>query len=130
MSLEDRKAAMRAEIAELESEAERTLARKRRYLESLENMPDFGELESGTVVGLLVSFAGSRPYPVIAYRGGTDWYLTGERAPRRTSSDGLAEWLVTGGRSLKMAVVLAEFGVEAVPTVDLGGLLAAMARGR
>lgn len=130
MALVNRIEAMRAEIAELERAAERDLARKRRYLESLENMPDFGELESGTVVGLLVSFAGSRPYPVIAYRGGENWYPTGERAPRKVSSDELAEWLVTGGRSLKLAVVIAEFGVEAVPTVDLGGLLAAMARGR
>jgi hypothetical protein len=118
VSLEDRKAAVRRDIE-----------RKARYLESLENMPDFGELDNGTVVGLLVSYAGSRPYPMIAYRGGDNWFLTGERSPGKIDSDGLAEWLVSQGRSLKLAVVLAEFGVEAVPTVDLGSLLAGIRYG-
>jgi hypothetical protein len=112
MSLEDRKLALRKEIE-----------RKARYLESLENMPDFGELAEGTVMGLLISYAGSRPYPLIAYRGGESWYLTGERSPNKISSDDLAEWVVSQGRALRLAVVLGEFGVEAVPMVDLGSLL-------
>jgi hypothetical protein len=126
VSLERRKAELRRDIEALETQAQRDLARKRRYLESLENMPEFGALAEGTVLGLLVSYAGSRPYPLVAYRGGADWYLTGERAPRRVTSDELAEWLVSQGRSLKLAAVLAEFGVETVPTVDLGALLDGM----
>ena len=112
MGLEDRKAELRRDIE-----------RKARYLESLEAMPDLGELADGTVLGLVVTYGPSRAYPVIAYKAGGTWHLTGERSPNKVSSDDLAEWLMSGGRHLRLAQVLAEFEVGTMPTVDLTALL-------
>ncbi|AAT36795.1 Pas47 [Actinoplanes phage phiAsp2] len=86
-------------------------------------MPDLGELADGTVLGLVVTYGPSRPYPVIGYKAGGNWHLTGERSPNKISSDDLAEWLMSGGRHLRLAQVLAEFEVGAVPVIDLGALL-------
>lgn len=120
MGLEDRKAALRAEIE-----------RKSKELEKLEGLPDFEELTDGTVAALFVTLGRSRPYTYVAYRARGLWYLTGSRSPNGVSSDALAEWLSTSGRRLVSAAVLAE--VEAVTvdlaTVDLGALLAGMAGG-
>lgn len=112
MGLEQRKAEIRREIE-----------RKARYLESLEAMPDLDALADGTVLGLVVTYGPSRPYPVVAYKAGGTWHLTGERSPNKISSDDLAEWLMSGGRHLRVAQLLAEFEVGTVPTIDLGALL-------
>lgn len=112
MGLEQRKAEIRREIE-----------RKARYLESLEAMPDLDALADGTVLGLVVTYGPSRPYPVVAYKAGGTWHLTGERSPNKISSDDLAEWLMSGGRHLRVAQILAEFEVGTVPTIDLGALL-------
>lgn len=112
MSLEKRKEELRREIE-----------RKARYLESLEAMPDFGILADGTVLGLVVTFGPSRGYPMIAYKGGDRWFVTGDRGPNGVSSDALAEWLVSGGRHLRAAQVLAEFTVETTPLFDLGAAI-------
>jgi hypothetical protein len=110
VSLEKRKDELRREIE-----------RKARYLESLEAMPDFGLLDEGTVLGLVVTFGPSRGYPMIAYKGSADkWYVTGDRGPNGVTSDYLAEWLMSGGRHLRAAEVLAEFAVETVGVFDLG----------
>ena len=99
-SLEDRKAEIRREIE-----------RKARYLETLENMPDFDTLADGTVLGLAVTYGPSRPYSVIAYKSGGFWFAT-------------------GGRHLRMAQVIAEFEVETVAVFDIGAaMLDAMRRG-
>jgi hypothetical protein len=112
VSLENRKAELRREIE-----------RKARYLESLESMPDFGTLDDGTVLGLVVTFGPSRGYPMIAYKADGRWFVTGERGPNGISSDALAEWLVSQGRHLRAAQVLAEFQVETVEVFDLGAAL-------
>jgi hypothetical protein len=112
MGLESRKAEIRRDIE-----------RKARYLESLEAMPDLEELADGTVLGLVVTYGPSRPYPVVAYKVGGTWHLTGERSPNKISSDDLAEWLMSGGRHLRAAQVLAEFEVETVQVFDLGAAL-------
>lgn len=112
MSLENRKAELRREIE-----------RKARYLETLEAMPDFGLLADGTVLGLIVTFGPSRGYPMIAYKGEGRWFVTGERGPNGVSSDALAEWLMSQGRHLRHAQVLAEFQVETLEVFDLGSAL-------
>jgi hypothetical protein len=105
------------------NEIRRDIERKARYLESLEAMPDLEELADGTVLGLVVTYGASRPYPVIAYKAGGNWHLTGERSPNKISSDDLAEWLMSGGRHLRLAQVLAEFEVGTIPAIDLTALL-------
>lgn len=112
MGLEARKAELR-----------RNIERSARYLESLEAMPDFGELVDGTVLGLIVTYGPSRGYPVIAYKAKGLWFLTGEKSPNGISSDALAEWLVSNGRHLRVAQVLAEFEAMTVPVFDLGAAL-------
>lgn len=112
MGLEDRKSELRREIE-----------RKARYLESLEAMPDFGQLVDGTVLGLVVTFGPSRGYPMIAYKAADKWFVTGERGPNGISSDALAEWLMSQGRHLRLAQVLAEFSVESLNVFDLGAAL-------
>lgn len=114
MSLENRKEELRKEIE-----------RKARYLASLDAMPDFEELVDGTVVGLLVTLGRSRPYAYIAYKAAGSWFLTGSNSPNKVSSDDLAEWLVTGGRRLAFAGVLAEFRApDEAQAFDLGSALA------
>lgn len=115
MGLEQRKTDLRREIE-----------RKARYLESLEAMPDFGMLADGTVLGLVVTFGPSRGYPVIAYKAADKWFVTGERGPNGISSDALAEWLMSQGRHLRHAQVLAEFEVETVQVFDLGTALGSL----
>jgi len=112
VSLEKRKEELRREIE-----------RKARYLETLEAMPDFGMLADGTVLGLVVTFGPSRGYPVIAYKADGFWFVTGKRGPDGATSDALAEWLMSGGRHLRAAQVLAEFAVESIPVFDLGAAL-------
>jgi len=117
MSLEARKDKIRRDIA-----------RQERYLESLEAMPEFEELKDGSVVAMTVSYGASSPYPVIAYKGGDAWYLTGAKSPNGITSADLAEWLVSQGRHLRSAVVIAEFTVERVPAFDIGEAMAAAMR--
>lgn len=115
MSLEDRKEELRREIE-----------RKARYLESLEAMPDFSLLEDGTVLGLVVTFGPSKGYGMIAYKAGDRWFVTGERGPNGATSDALAEWLMSGGRHLRHAQVLAEFRAETLEVFDLGSALGSL----
>jgi hypothetical protein len=117
--IEDRKAELRAEIA-----------RRERELAKLDALPDFEALVDGSVVALSVVLGRSRPYVYIAYKARDRWYVTGERSPNRATSDDLAEWLVTQGRRLVSAAVIAEIEtVEVgVSAVDLGALLADVAR--
>jgi hypothetical protein len=118
--IEDRKAELRAEIA-----------RRERELAKLDALPDFEALVDGTVVALSLTL-GRRPYVYIGYKARERWYLTGRNSPNGVSSDELAEWLVTSGRRLVSAAVLAEIEtVElGVAAVDLGALLDAAACGR
>lgn len=118
--IEDRKAELRAEIA-----------RRERELAKLDALPDFGELVDGTVMALNVTLGRSRPYVYIAYKARDRWYLTGERSPNRATSDELAEWLVSQGRRLEAAVVLAEIETVTVgvSAVDLSALLSAARNG-
>lgn len=119
MGLEERKTALRKEIE-----------RKARYLESLEAMPDLDELAEGSVVAMTVTYGGSRPYPVVAYKGGGRWHLTGKQSPNGVTGDELAEWLMSQGRHLRSATVLAEFTVEPVHPMDAAfDLAAALATG-
>ena len=118
--------ALRSEIEELETAAEMELNRKRAELARLEAMPDFGELVDGSVVGLTVTYGRSRPYTVIAYKTRSEWFLTGAKSPNGIDSDELASWLSTQGRRLGSAVVLAEFGVMPLSTIDLGALFGAL----
>lgn len=111
--IEDRKAELRAEIA-----------RRERELAKLDALPDFGELVDGTVVALMVTLGRSRPYTFIGFKTRDRWYLTGQRSPNGATSDELAEWLVSSGRRLEAATVLAEIETVAVGVaVDLGALL-------
>ena len=112
MSLEDRK-----------NELRRDIERKARYLESLEAMPDFGMLDDGTVLGLVVTFGPSKGYPMIAYKVSGFWFLTGKKGPAGINSDDLAEWLMSQGRHLRHAQVIAEFRVETLDVFDLGAAL-------
>jgi hypothetical protein len=113
--IEDRKAELRAEIA-----------RRERELAKLDALPDFEELADGTVAALYVTLGRSRPYVFIAYKVRDRWYLTGRNSPNGASSDELAEWLVSSGRRLEAAAVLAEIETVTVglSAVDLGALLA------
>jgi hypothetical protein len=111
--IEDKKAALRAEIA-----------RRERELAKLDALPDFETLVDGTVAALFVTLGRSRPYVFIAYKTRDLWYLTGKRSPDGVSSDALAEWLTTQGRRLESVAVLAEVGVENLDVaVDLAVLL-------
>lgn len=121
MSLEARKEALRREIS-----------RKERHLASLDAMPDFSMLDNGSVLGLSVSLGRSRPYSFVAYKVAGQWYLTGANSPNGVSSDYLAEWLVSQGRRLHSATVLAEFVVEAaqiIQVIDLGGAIDSLLSG-
>jgi hypothetical protein len=121
--INSRKAMLREEIAELEAAAEAELARKRRELERLESLPDFGALVDGTVLALTVTYGRSRPYVVVGYKTGGKWYLTGERSPNGIDSEELASWLTTSGRRLGTAAVLAEIETVTVGAIDLGAAL-------
>lgn len=112
MSLEDRKAALRKEIE-----------RKERYLESLEAMPDWDSLADGSIVALTVTYGGSRPYPVVAYKGGEGWFLTGAKSPNGITGDDLSEWLMSQGRHLRSATVVAEFTLEPVAPFDIAAAM-------
>lgn len=113
MGLEDREAALRAEIE--------------RKAKELEGLPDFEELTDGTVAALFVTLGRSRPYTYVAYRARGLWYLTGSRSPNGVSSDALAEWLSTSGRRLVSAAVLGPLASnEYAEYVDLGALLGAL----
>lgn len=121
-----RKEALREEIAEIERAAGAEVARMRRELERLENLPDFGALVNGTVVAFTVTYGRSRPYVVVGYKVRDLWYLTGEKSPNGVDSEGLANWLTTSGRRLGTAAVLAEIETVTMGTIDLGGLLGAL----
>lgn len=121
--ISSRKEALREEIAELERAVSTELAARRRELERLENLPDFGVLVDGTVVAFTITYGRSRPYVVVGYKVGEKWYLTGERSPNGIDSEELANWLTTGGRRLGTAAVLAEIVTASVSTIDLGALL-------
>lgn len=121
--INSRKEALREEIAELERAVSTELAARRRELERLENLPDFGALVDGTVVAFTITYGRSRPYVVVGYKVGEKWYLTGERSPNGIDSEELANWLTTGGRRLGTAAVLAEIVTASVSTIDLGALL-------
>ena len=121
--INSRKEALREEIEELERAAELELARKRRELERLEALPDFGALVDGTVLAMTVTYGRSRPYVVIGYKVEGKWYLTGERSPNGVDSDNLANWLASSGRRLGTAAVLAEIETVTVGTIDLGDLM-------
>lgn len=124
-------AAERDRLAALEEIDRETEARTRRAVKELEKLaalPDFGELANGSVLGLAVTLGRSQPYAFIAYKTRDLWYVTGKNAPNAVSSDGLADWLTTGGRRLQMAAQLAEFElasveVASVSAIDLGALL-------
>ena len=118
-----RKDQLRQEIAELETAAEREVARMRRELDRLESLPDFGTLVDGTVVAFTVTYGRSRPYVVVGYKGDGKWYLTGERSPNGIDSEELATWLTTSGRRLGTAAVLAEIEVQSLYAIDLGAAL-------
>ena len=124
--IEDRKARLRAEIDHTERVVAQDLERKRRELERLDAMPDFGILVNGTVLGMVVTYGRSRPYVVIGYKAADKWYLTGERSPNGVSSEEVAVWLASSGRRLERAEVLAEYEAITVATVDLGALLDGM----
>jgi hypothetical protein len=121
VGLEDRKEQIRKEIA-----------RKERYLETLEAMPDFEALNDGSIVAMAVTYASSKPYAVIAYKHGEKWSVTGSRSPDAVSSDHLSEWLMSQGRHLRSATVVAEFTLKPVnPQFDLGtAMLEAMRESR
>lgn len=118
MGLEDRKAELRKEIE-----------RKTRYLGSLEEMPDFNVMEEGSIVALTVTFGTSRPYPMIAYKVDGFWFVTGKSGPAGISSDGLAEWLITQGRQLLAATLVAEFTIKKPEPIDIGAAMATAMRG-
>lgn len=119
MGLEDRKARLRQDIA-----------RQARYLESLENMPDFDELDDGAVIGLVVTYGTSRGYPVIALKAAGKWYLTGEKSPNGVTGDELAEWAMSQGRHLRLAAEVGEFSVENIAAFDItSAILNAMRNG-
>jgi hypothetical protein len=124
-SIERRKADLRAEIETARAALESDLARKERYLAALENMPPFEDLANGTVMALVVTYGRSRPYVVIGYKVRGLWYATGDKSPNGVSSDSLAEWLVSSGRRLERAEVLAEIEAVTLSVVDLGALLEA-----
>lgn len=119
MGLETRKAQLRDELERDEAALRRRIERKERYLETLEAMPEFDAMPDGSIVTMTVTYGASRPYPVVAYNGGGKWYLTGEKSPNGVSGDELAEWLMTGGRHLRSAQLIAEFTVEAVRPFDI-----------
>ena len=121
--INSRKEALREEIEELERAAEIELARKRRELERLESLPDFGALVDGTVAAFTVTYGRSRPYVVVGYKTNGKWYLTGERSPNGIDSEELANWLTTQGRRLGTAAVLAEIETVTVGAIDLGAAL-------
>jgi hypothetical protein len=120
MSLAERK----AELARVRDQAAKELAK-------LEALPDFEELAEGSIVALTVTYGPSRPYPMVAFKSGGNWFLTGKNSPNKISSDELAGWFATGGRRLKSAAVVAEFTVETAPVFDIGeAMLAAMSEFR
>lgn len=119
VGLEDRKAALRREIE-----------RKERYLESLEAMPDFDGLADGSIVALTVTYGASRPYPVVAYKGGEGWFLTGAKSPNGITGDELSEWLMSQGRHLRAATVVAEFTLEPVAPFDIAAAMVEAMGGR
>jgi len=112
VSLEERKAQIRKDME-----------RQARYLQTLENMPDFDQLANGTVMGLVVTYGPSRGYAVVAYKARDLWFLTGDKSPNKLDSGSLAEWLMSNGRHLRHAQVLAEFEVTSIPVFDLGAAL-------
>lgn len=119
MGLEDRKAQLRQELERDEAALRSKIERKERYLQTLEAMPDFGAMEEGSIVTMTVTHGRSKPYPTIAYKGGGRWFVTGEKGPNGVTGDELAEWLMTSGRHLRSAELIATFTVEPVSPFDL-----------
>jgi hypothetical protein len=131
-SIESRKAALRREIEDTRSAVETELARKERYLAELEAMPEFADCPDGSVLALVIRWGNgrSRPYVVIGYKVGDQWFLTGKNSPNGISSGELATWLMTGSRRLERVEILAEVQAVQVSMVDLGALLGMMDGGR
>lgn len=119
MGLEDRKEALRRELERDEATLRSKIERKARYLETLEAMPDFDDMDEGSIVTMTVTHGRSRPYPTIAYKGGGRWFVTGEKGPNGVTGDELGEWLMTGGRHLRSAELIATFTVEPVRPFDI-----------
>jgi hypothetical protein len=130
VSLERRKEQVRQEIDSALAKHAREIERKERYLESLDAMPEFDLLDEGTILALTVTFGPSKPYPMVAYKGGGRWFATGKNAPNGVTGDELAEWLISGGRHIRSAAAIATFTVERAAPFDLGeAMLAAMREG-
>jgi hypothetical protein len=130
MGLESRKAQLRDELERDEAALRRRIERKERYLETLEAMPEFDLMADGSIVTMTVTYGTSRPYPVVAYNGGGKWFLTGDKSPNGITGDELAEWLMSGGRHLRSAQLIAEFTVAPVRPYDItASMLHAMRNG-
>lgn len=106
------------------------ISRRERELARLEALPDLENVADGTVMALAVTYgwrAPSRPYVVIGYKTRGVWNLTGEKSPNGITSDALADWLSTSGRTLVSAKELALIEVETVDLeLTLGNLLEAL----
>lgn len=106
------------------------ISRRERELARLEALPDLEDVADGTVMALAITYgwrAPSRPYVVIGYKVQGLWNLTGEKSPNGVTSDALAEWLSTAGRTLVSARELALIEVEKVDLgVELANLLDAL----
>ena len=103
MSIESRKQELRREIE-----------RKAAYLRTLESLPDFDELNQGSIVALTVTCENSRPYPVVGFKAEDEqWYLASSfpMSVGGYTSGGLAEWLMSQGRRLQTATVVGQFTV-------------------
>jgi hypothetical protein len=59
----------------------------------------------------------------VALKIAEKWNVTGNTGPNAVSSDGLGEWLVTGGRRLEGLFTLAVLQTPKTQVVDLGALL-------
>ena len=88
-------------LEERKAEIRRRIERKARYLETLENMPDFDTPLTGTVLGLAVTYGPSPSVSVIAYKSGGYWFATGENPQqghrRRPGRPGRRAAAVTSG---------------------------------
>jgi hypothetical protein len=123
MTLQSRRDALRREIDAANAEAARRVAGAEKALAKLDAMPDFDDMAEATIVGLVVTYGRSKPYVVIGYKAQDRWYLTGDSSPNKVTSEGLLDWLVTGGRRLIEAVPIAQFSVERVAPFDLGAAM-------
>lgn len=100
----------------------RQIERAEKELSRLEAVPDLDAMRDGTVLVVVITWLGSKPYTYVGLKTARHWYFTGS-GPDQATGEQVADWLTSKGRRVLNISVLAEIQVVQEPAVDLGAAL-------